>query len=86
MVFISPKPSVSRWELRDKYRAVNNRLEEYANEAPLTMFADVWTPMLDENGMVYDHIFLEDNLHMNPQGYEIWKSALAPYLKEDKKD
>lgn len=86
VVFISPKPSVARWELKEQYEAVNERLKKYAAKTDKTMFADVWTAMLDEEGQVYDHIFLEDNLHMNSEGYEIWQSVLAPYLKGDKKN
>ena len=86
VVFISAKPSVKRWEMRETYKEVNQRLQQYAENTPLTMFADVWTAMLDENGVVYDHIFLEDNLHMNPEGYQIWQSVLAPYMEEGKRN
>lgn len=86
VVFISPKPSIRRWEMKEKYEAVNDRLRQYAENTPLTMFADVWSAMLDENGKVYDHIFIEDNLHMNAEGYKIWKSVLAPYLEEERKN
>ncbi len=41
-----------------------------------TEFADLWTPMLDKNGQVLTSIFLEDNLHMNAEGYKIWQAVL----------
>ncbi|WPP50974.1 SGNH/GDSL hydrolase family protein [Catalinimonas niigatensis] len=81
VVFISPKPSVARWELKNQYEEVNAMLKEYAEKEDNTEFADVWTPALDENGKVVEHIFLEDNLHMNAEGYKIWQKALAPYVK-----
>lgn len=86
VVFISPKPSVARWEMKKQYEELNRRLKKYAEEEPLTMFADVWAAMLDENGKVYDHVFIEDNLHMNEEGYKIWQSVLAPYMEEGKTD
>ena len=86
VVFISPKPSVARWGIKEKYEEVNKGLKAYADKTKNTMFADVWTAMLDENGKVYDHIFIEDNLHMNSDGYAIWKRVLEPYMDHAKKD
>ena len=81
VVFISPKPSVARWELKDQYEALNAMLKKYAAREKNTEFADVWTPALDESGRVFSHIFVEDSLHMNAAGYHIWQKALAPYLE-----
>ena len=80
VVFISVKPSVSRWHLKDKYLELNKALKAYSKKAKHTEFADLWSPMIDENGEVYKHIFLQDNLHMNAEGYKIWQKVLAPYL------
>src|SRR5690606_38372838 len=79
VVFIPAKPSIARWELKEKYEVFNEKLKNYAEEEELTMFADVYSAMLDDSGMVYKHIFIEDNLHMNAEGYKIWQSVLAPY-------
>lgn len=80
VVFISAKPSVSRWDLRKEYVKLNKSLKKYARRTPNTEFADVWTAMLDENGVVRNDIFLKDNLHMKPEGYKIWQKVLEPYL------
>lgn len=81
VVFISPKPSVARWELKDQYEKLNASLKKYADQEKNTEFADVWTPALDENGRVLTDIFVEDNLHLNAAGYRIWQKVLAPYLE-----
>ena len=81
VVFISPKPSVARWELKNQYEKLNALLKKYADQEENTEFADVWTPALDEEGRVFSHIFVEDSLHMNAAGYRIWQKALAPYLE-----
>ena len=86
VVFISAKPSVARAHLKEGYEALNKKLKKYADSKKNTMFADVYTAMLDENGEVYKHIFLEDKLHMNKEGYKIWQDVLAPYLDPKKKD
>lgn len=80
VVFIGAKPSVARWHLKDKYEEFNKALKSYSNKTKQTQFVDVWQPMLDKDGMVYRHIFLQDNLHMKPEGYKIWQKVLTPYL------
>jgi lysophospholipase L1-like esterase len=81
VIFISAKPSVSRWHLRQKYEELNKGLQKYAKKTKNTEYADVWTPALDENGEVRKDIFLEDNLHMNAKGYKIWQEVLTPYVE-----
>lgn len=80
VVFISPKPSIRRWNLKSEYEAVNSALKKYAEAEPNTEFADVWTASLGDDGKVLDNIFLEDNLHMNASGYRIWQQVLTPFL------
>ena len=85
VVFISVKPSVARWKLKDKYVEFNKALKKYTKKEKLTDFADVWTPMIDENGEVFKDVFLKDNLHMKPNGYQIWQKSLQPFVLKNKK-
>ena len=82
VIFISPKPSISRWELKEDYEKLNKALEDFAANSELTGFADVWSAMLDEKGEVRKDVFLEDDLHMNSKGYKIWKTVLMPFMEE----
>lgn len=82
VVFIAAKPSPSRWALKSKYEQFNAELKKYAARTRNTEFADVWSPMLDKKGIVLKHVFGEDSLHMNKEGYAIWEKALRPYLKQ----
>ena len=77
---ISPKPSISRWQLRDSYLTLNLLLNQVSNTHLSTYFIDVWTPMMDENGEVRADLFIEDDLHMNEAGYAIWKEVIGKYL------
>lgn len=81
VIFIAPKPSVARWNLKEEYEVLNGMLEKYTDKTAHTEFADVWTPALDENGKVFEDIFLEDNLHMNAKGYKIWQQVLLPFME-----
>lgn len=80
IVFISPKPSIARWNLHEKYERLNADLQEWAGHEPKTFFIDVWEHMLDTKGEPMKDIFLEDNLHMNDKGYAIWKKDIGGFL------
>ena len=80
IVLISAKPSISRWKLRAKYQRFNRKLARWAASDPLLDFADVWAPMLLADGRLNEALFIEDGLHMNPSGYQIWQQVLAPYI------
>jgi lysophospholipase L1-like esterase len=39
--------------------------------------------MLTPDGsMVQQDIFLEDDLHMNNAGYDIWEAAIRPHIEQ----
>lgn len=80
IIFISAKPSVARWNLKAKYEDFNRKLEHWTSTKKNVSYADVWTPMLDSNGEVQKDLFIEDNLHMNRKGYDIWKSVIRKFL------
>jgi lysophospholipase L1-like esterase len=83
IVFISAKPSVSRWNLRRKYRKFNRKLERWTLRQTDLDFVDVWNPMLTDKNL-NTSLFIEDGLHMNDSGYDIWEEALTPYITTDK--
>lgn len=80
VIFISPKPSIARWNLKKEYEETNAALKEYTEETVNTEYADVWTPAIGADGKVFAHIFVEDNLHMNAEGYKIWKAVIKTFL------
>jgi len=80
LVFISAKPSVRRWELRTEYQDYNKALKAWTQKQNNVRFADVWTPMLKKDGNVREDLFIEDKLHMNEKGYQIWKQVLRKFL------
>jgi lysophospholipase L1-like esterase len=79
--FISPKPSLSRWALKEQYEAFNKKLKSWCGQKKNVTFVDVWTPMLAADGNVMKDLFVEEGLHMNPKGYAIWATVVGVYLK-----
>ncbi len=80
IILISPKPSIARWSLKKKYEKLNRRLERYCNRNDNLDYADVWNAMLDEKGIVFQDIFIQDGLHMNKKGYDLWAKVIGKYL------
>lgn len=80
VVFISLKPSPSRWHLKAKEIAANNMIEKYLKKQKNAEFVSVWKAMLGSDGKPMPEIFIQDNLHMNAKGYVIWQKILEPYL------
>ncbi|QGY44035.1 G-D-S-L family lipolytic protein [Maribellus comscasis] len=81
IIFISPKPSIARENLKKEYMKLNTRLKKFCDRKKNLDFADVWYPAMDENGDVFQDIFIEDGLHMNKKGYDIWGKVISPYLE-----
>ena len=81
IILISPKPSLARFNLREKYVELNEALRDFAKADASVSFADVWHAMLGENGLVRSDLFIEDGLHMNAKGYAIWKEVPEPFLE-----
>jgi lysophospholipase L1-like esterase len=82
IVFISLKPSPSRWHLRQKMITANTGIKNFLKKKSKTVFVDVYHKMLGGDGKPIKEIFLEDNLHMNAKGYAIWQKLIEPYLKK----
>lgn len=81
VVFISAKPSIAREALRPQYEAFNAAFKAWTKKNKIG-YVDVWTPMLNPDGTLMRDLFIEDGLHMNKKGYDIWGKVLAHYIRK----
>nr|WP_299384327.1 GDSL-type esterase/lipase family protein [Allomuricauda sp.] len=79
IVLISAKPSIARWHLKRKYMRLNKRLKKLAAQTQGVRYVDVWKTMLNKRKLKRD-LFIEDGLHMNTKGYDLWYAALKDYV------
>lgn len=80
--FISIKPSVSRWELIDKIKYTNMLIEnEIVNHNQNWHYINIFNKMIDESGYPQKQYFENDGLHLNVQGYQLWKLEVAAALE-----
>lgn len=80
IIFISAKPSIARWHFKKAYFHFNKKLKKYCQKKDYLQFVDVWSPMIADDGTPMKDIFIEDDLHLNEKGYEIWAKAIQPFL------
>ena len=85
IVFLSLKPSIARWSMHEKMAASNELIKSFIHTQKNIQFLDVYSKMLDTDGTPFKDIFIEDNLHMNANGYKIWQKLMAPLLLSDEK-
>lgn len=79
---LSVKPSVARVASWPIAQDLNARYKALADSDPLVTYIDVATPFLKADGTVMTDIFVQDNLHLNEKGYDIWAAAIREVLME----
>ncbi len=79
IVYLSMKPSPSRWEKWPAFEKGNAMIRRFADSQPGVHFVDVSSVML-RDGRPDGSIFLPDSLHMNAEGYRRWTEVLKPVL------
>ena len=80
IAYVSMKPSPSRQHLLRKMQDGNNAIEAFLKKSRNAAFIDVYHQMIDANKMPRRELFLDDELHMNANGYAIWQKEIEPFL------
>jgi lysophospholipase L1-like esterase len=82
IIFVTAKPSPSRWQHKKKYRQFNRKLKRWTKRKANVKTLDTWAVMLDKEGNPKPELFIEDRLHMNAKGYALWAKVFKPYFHE----
>jgi lysophospholipase L1-like esterase len=81
LAFISIKPSITRWDIIDSIRYTNKLIEEEITKQTDNLhFINIYTRMTDNSGYPKKEFLDPGGLHMNAQGYAIWKETILHYL------
>ncbi|MBE3070431.1 MAG: hypothetical protein IMZ66_09380 [Planctomycetes bacterium] len=70
--FLSIKPSPSRANVWPEAVKANRLVREYCEKTPGLNYIDTASVLLDAQGNARPEYFLQDMLHMNRRGYELW--------------
>ncbi len=82
IAYISMKPSPSREKYLQKFEAANKAIQKYIRKKRNTQYINIFDAMLLPDGKPNKELFLNDQLHMNSKGYQIWQHIIEPYLKK----
>jgi lysophospholipase L1-like esterase len=77
---VSIKPSLLRRISWPAQQAANRLLEGLCAADERLIYIDVATSMFDDSGDLREDLFIDDGLHMNAKGYELWRSIIRPIL------
>jgi len=73
-------PTNSRWNVWEESRGANHMLASLADEFEQVIFVPTEDLFLGDDGEPIDDLFVSDQLHLAPSGYELWTRRLRSYL------
>jgi hypothetical protein len=80
IIFISIKPSGSRWSLWNIMKQANKMIEDFSKKDDRLYYFDGAAPLLNNDNRPNNDLFLNDRLHLNDKGYELWTKLLTPVI------
>lgn len=80
IILIGAKPSPSRWEKKESYLSFNQLLKDYCDKTEQVSYLDTWKALTDAQGNPRPELYLQDQLHLNSEGYAIWNGIFKSYF------
>jgi lysophospholipase L1-like esterase len=81
IVVIGLKPSLLRWKLREGMHQTNTLIRTQCAADSKCTYVDPWPSMIGKDGTPKPEFFVEDGLHLTPEGYKAWTQMLKPHLQ-----
>lgn len=78
--FVTIKPSPERDHLIEYIRLTNNLIRKELRAIRRADMINVFDSMLNEKGRARPELYLEDQLHLNENGYRIWKGVFRKHF------
>ena len=80
IVYVSIRPSISRWEFVDRFREANKLIQEVLAKYDFVSYVDIDSITIGADGKPRKDFFSEDDLHLSDKGYDAWSEAIRPVL------
>jgi lysophospholipase L1-like esterase len=81
IVFIGWSPSLARWAERPQEITLNRLVAEFAATRPRVKYLDAADLSLDATGQPRPELFVSDQLHFSPLGYQLLAEKVRPHLQ-----
>ncbi len=80
--FIAVTPTSSRFDFWPQIQKVNTLVREYSENTENLYFIETASHYLNEQGEPRDELFVDDRLHLNRDGYQLWGRLISAALSE----
>jgi lysophospholipase L1-like esterase len=78
--WIEITPTASRWKVWPEIQEANAMVRNSCNKLKNTYFITTNDAFLNEDGLPNDELFVDDKLHLNEKGYELWTGIIKKEL------
>ena len=81
-LWVEITPTKSRWAQWEEIKVVNQKIKAYCEKTPHLYFVETADAFLTKEGLPRTELFIEDQLHLNPQGYNLWSSIIKKEIEQ----
>ena len=78
--WIEITPTSSRWKVWPEIQKANALVKNSCNKFKNTYFISTRDAFLNEKGLPKDELFVDDKLHLNEKGYQVWTGIIKKEL------
>lgn len=82
--YVSMKPSPARKHLMNRFEEGNDLIRQFLEQKKQANYINLFPYLLNKKGEPDVALYLDDLLHNNKKGYEVWKDVLEPFLVNTK--
>tara|TARA_A100001011_G_scaffold373629_1_gene433262 strand:+ start:255 stop:899 length:645 start_codon:yes stop_codon:yes gene_type:complete len=79
---IETTPTPKRWKVWNKILQANKKLERFCKQETNLYFISTRDKFIGDDGLLIQSLFLNDELHLNVDGYKLWSSVIKSKLIE----
>jgi lysophospholipase L1-like esterase len=83
IAFVSVKPSPARMMFLDNILKFNRLVEDFLATQSETEYIDVCSDMLGQDRKPIAALFISDQIHLSPAGYQILRKEIGEFLSQD---
>jgi lysophospholipase L1-like esterase len=83
IAFVSVKPSPARMGFLENILKFNQLVDDFLQTQPETEYIDVCSDMLGHDRKPIQSLFVSDQIHLSPAGYQILRKEIGEFLSQD---
>lgn len=81
ILWVEITPTKSRWAQWEEIKKVNQKIKAYCDKTDNVHFVSTANAFLDDKGFPKTTLFVEDQLHLNQEGYALWSSIIRKEIE-----